>query len=234
MAKMYGFSGRLTGKMGNAVFRVRKGEQVVSQYNPVVSNPKTEAQTEQRSKFKLMAQLGAVVGNNLGIRAEGNKTARNIFTNLNIDKVDYDEGIAKIELAGLQLTKSSIAFGSVSAARTDEYISVSISSPSAASFDGVRYVVLAQDAKDEFAVVDSTTVLKSVGGESFQYDFADIQGAVTVLAYAFTYTSERAKDKFENIYAPQVNNYAMINATRELLPSDIQFTKTSGAFVPVV
>ena len=53
MAKMYGFSGKVTGKKGDAVFAVRNGEQIIRQYNPIVANPSTQKQVDARAALKL-------------------------------------------------------------------------------------------------------------------------------------------------------------------------------------
>lgn len=48
------------GRAGGQVYRVRNGEQIVSSYQPAVSNPKTDAQMMQRAKFNLMTKLNAL------------------------------------------------------------------------------------------------------------------------------------------------------------------------------
>lgn len=57
MAKIYGINGKLTGKVGNTVFAIDGGIQVARQYNPIVANPRTEAQQSQRLKVNLAGQL---------------------------------------------------------------------------------------------------------------------------------------------------------------------------------
>lgn len=57
MAKIYGINGKLTGKVGNTVFAIDGGLQVARQYNPIVANPRTEAQQSQRLKVNLAGQL---------------------------------------------------------------------------------------------------------------------------------------------------------------------------------
>ena len=53
--KLNGIVGKGTGKLGASVFAISGGEQIVRQYNPVVSNPNTDAQVAQRAKLKLMS-----------------------------------------------------------------------------------------------------------------------------------------------------------------------------------
>lgn len=113
---MQGITGKLSGKMGSAVFRVREGQQVVAQYNPIVKNPNTAGQQSQRAKFKLMSQLAAIMAPAMGsfiikTRAEkGKPSQRNAFTQVNFPLVevtsDDQEVTAKIPMEQLKLTSS--------------------------------------------------------------------------------------------------------------------------------
>ena len=67
MARIQGIAGGMSGKMGNAVFRQHNGETIVSQYQPVVENPNTEAQQVARAKFKLITQLSSIMAPAMGI-----------------------------------------------------------------------------------------------------------------------------------------------------------------------
>lgn len=57
MAKIYGLNGRVTGKVGNTVFAVDGGIQVARQYNPIVNNPRTAAQQDQRMLVNYAGQM---------------------------------------------------------------------------------------------------------------------------------------------------------------------------------
>lgn len=63
MAKIYGLNGLIRGRQGNNVFSVQNGTQVVKLYNPVVSNPRTLAQREQRTKFALAGKMSMATPN---------------------------------------------------------------------------------------------------------------------------------------------------------------------------
>ena len=116
MARMQGITGKLSGKMGSAVFRVREGQQIVTQYNPIVKNPNTAGQQTQRAKFKLMSQLAAIMAPAYGTMgtinrpAHGKSTQRNAFTQINMKLVEVstesEEVTAKIPMEQLQLTSS--------------------------------------------------------------------------------------------------------------------------------
>ena len=61
MAKITGLSGMIQGKVGPTVYRVSRGVQVASQYNPNPANPRSPAQTNQRSVFGSGVQLAKSV-----------------------------------------------------------------------------------------------------------------------------------------------------------------------------
>lgn len=125
MAIMQGITGKLSGKMGSAVFRVRNGAQVVTQYNPIVKNPDSAGQQEARAKFKLLSQLGAIMVIGFGTMASTKRagksapTQRNAFMQLNYPLVTVDMSAdvperAKIEMDKVQLTSSSRPLGTFS------------------------------------------------------------------------------------------------------------------------
>lgn len=59
MAKIFGLNGIIRGRQGNNVFSVQNGVQVLKQYQPAVANPRTNAQTIQRTKFALAGKMSA-------------------------------------------------------------------------------------------------------------------------------------------------------------------------------
>lgn len=111
MAKLRGFSGGLSGKHGNTVFRQRYGETIASQYQPVVSNPNTVGQTQTRAKFKLLSQISSTLKPAIAMPREGRKNPRNLFTHVNfpLTTMSSIEGknVAEIPITAIQLTKSN-------------------------------------------------------------------------------------------------------------------------------
>lgn len=55
--KLTSIIGKGTGKLGGSVFAVSEGRQIVREYQPKVSNPRTEKQQEQRAKFSGLVLL---------------------------------------------------------------------------------------------------------------------------------------------------------------------------------
>lgn len=130
---MQGITGKVSGKMGSAVFRVRNGAQVVTQYNPIVKNPDTAGQQEARAKFKLLSQLGAIMESGFGTMTVTKKagksapTQRNAFMQLNYPLVAVDMSAdvperAKIEMDKVQLTSSARPLGTITGSNTGVWI----------------------------------------------------------------------------------------------------------------
>lgn len=59
MATLYGLNGLIRGRQGNNVYSVQSGTQVLKVYNPVVFNPRTLSQREQRVKFALAGKMSS-------------------------------------------------------------------------------------------------------------------------------------------------------------------------------
>lgn len=64
------------GRAGGQVYRVREGQQIVSAYQPNVTNPRSEAQLEQRAKFALMSRLSSLTPDAAIIGFGGSKANR--------------------------------------------------------------------------------------------------------------------------------------------------------------
>lgn len=160
MAKMYGFTGLLSGKMGNAVFRARGGQQVVTQYNPIVTNPNTEAQQGGRARFKLVSQLAVVFATlieGFGTMSVSKRTGKGkvgvnaafVGINYKLTELDPDPAAAEkavIPMEKVQLTSSTRPFGTISVGEAQEegkkVVNVQISAPQMADGDKAKVVLV--------------------------------------------------------------------------------------------
>lgn len=232
MAKMYGFSGKITGKKGDAVFRVRSGEQIVSQYNPIVSNPKTAKQTDNRSKLKLVSQLSAVMANVIAIRPVGAVSARNLFTKVNYPSVNVVDGEAEIKLNAIQLTNSTRGFGAFSVDRSTANQPMSVQGTGLNGATRMVAVLVVKDAKGNLqAAASAVADVESDGVAEAELPYTD--AAVAVLCYAETDLNGRAQDAFGNLVSPTAADVAKIVSSRSLMPGDIQLSKTAGVYMEV-
>lgn len=115
--KLSSIVGTGSGRMGGSVFVVRHGEQIVRAYQPVIDNPKSVAQTEQRAKMKAAVQLAAVLSTALAaFKGLGgpNVSARNAFVSdlFKRGAVTFDDATknAVIDRAAIRISPSAIAW----------------------------------------------------------------------------------------------------------------------------
>lgn len=234
MARIFGLSGRLTGRKGDAVFSVRKGEQIVRQYNPMVLNPNTEAQTVQRSKMKLSSQLGAIFANIIAIPSEGARTPRNIFTKTNFGLITRDNtqtGIVVVaDLPKLQLTKSGRAMCPIVAGipYVNGNLYVSLTQNCTEEYDRVVYSLVAVQGDGTMRVIASEVEENAGEYGRFTHQFANPNGDVLVYAYGIKDLSSKAHTIFENTEYQSGDGVATLISSRTVSAADAQVSMTAG------
>ena len=243
MAIMQGLTGKVSGKMGSAVFRVRNGAQVVTQYNPIVKNPDSAGQQEARAKFKLLSQLGAIMESGFGTMTTTKRagksapTQRNAFMQLNYPLVAVDMSAdmperAKIQMDKVQLTSSTRPLGEISG---DEGGVDIINIP-----DGIRSVRFVEVTYRRFQVVDQASgsfiikvrpevkriadiPVKTVGnGRVVNYEVSEGQSLAgsTVLAYGLIPTNGAgSRVDFDNIHTPSDEEFVGAVALDQMVRS---------------
>lgn len=244
---MQGITGKLSGKMGSAVFRVREGQQVVTQYNPIVKNPNTAGQQAQRAKFKLMSQLAAIMAPGFGTMgvterpARGKGTARNGFVQKNFGLAETetvgDTVTAKIPMEQLQLTDSFRYLPPLDVTGTSGAIQVDMEDiPS--EVESVRLVLVGysggegQDRQANIQIIQDANVIS--GALSVELEGL-APGNYTVLAFGLI-PSESAKSSIDldNIHTPTGQNYISAVQLDAMVSAGLMAeTKTVGANVAV-
>lgn len=233
MAKIFGITGKMKGKFGNAVFRIRRGTQVMAQYNPQVDNPNTDKQVAARGRMKLMSQLAAIYASIIAIPREGAVTSRNLFTKVNYPLSTSDNAKASINLPGVQLTKSSREMPAFTVSRSAGD-SIMVALIEAANFSRVVYAIVAKNANENLRVFDSAVVENLEGVENtFSAKMKYTDEAVVVYAYGVIDNNNKAKTSFANIQAPTAMEVAQLLTSRSLLSTDYNVTATGGAYMEV-
>lgn len=234
--------------MGAAVFRVREGQQIVTQYNPIVKNPNTSGQQTQRAKFKLMSQLAAVMAPGFGTMgtinrpARGKSTQRNAFTQINMKLVEVategEEVIAKIPMEQLQLTSSfrplpAFVEGSAEASDIDKEI-VNMDS----AIKSVRFILVGY--KNNVAEIIDIRDVPTVVAENqtnVQYTNDTVPaGKYTLLAYGLI-PSESAISSInlDDIHTPADEDFiSAVELNSMVANGTMAETKTIGTNVTVV
>lgn len=233
--------------MGSAVFRVREGQQIVAQYNPIVKNPNTEGQQAQRAKFKLMSQLAAVLAPGIGTMgvtkraSSGAGTKRNGFMQKNIGLVttaDTATGIvASIPMEQVQLTDSFRPFGTITPTPNGNELKVDLVRADNKTKSGRIALV----GYGTMGVTKSPVLLKDL-----TFDFEDdgtarvviadlLDGEYTVLVYGYQPNDEvMAKISLDNIHTPAAGGWiAQINLDQALADGSVAVTMTAGSNVTI-
>ena len=219
----------MSGKMGSVVFRVREGEQIVTQYNPIVKNPNTEKQSKQRVAFKLMSQVAAAMASAIINRpARQGQSARNRFVQQNFPLVDAEPTIAKIAMERLQLTSSSTFLGNMSRTGTEVEIQNIPSNVTQVRFVEIAYPNAGDTSKP--VVTDIITVPVSNGSVSYE---TSLGVGSTLLAYGLIPTSGAAKVALDNMGVDSSDPFvAQVNLERLVSTGQVAVTETLGVNFP--
>lgn len=229
MGKVVCLQGKARGKVGSIVYAVNAGQQIAREYQPVVANPSTAPQVENRSKLKLMSQLAAAYKGSIAIRKDGMKSARNQFISENYDKVAIVGTAANVNLNRVQLTKSNLGMGGFNADRSSgNKIAVALNENMAANFDKVVYTAFRKDASGNLIALGSAVVNKDAKAGDFAGELPFTQDAVVVYAYGMKIDSERAKAAFSNMTAPSGEQVAKLIATSAEVAAGTTLSQTVG------
>lgn len=227
--KLNGFVGKGSGKLGSSVFAISGGEQIVREYNPVVSNPNTDAQVAQRAKLKLMSQLGADLGAAIAFQKQGLVSARNQFVSANIGLATFENNKASVDLAALKLTPSSLAIPNLSFEQAG-------SSSFKIGFDGalpaeVKKVVIfiyRPDSEDRLSLVTSAIVDKPTGDTPFGYDTDKLLNNDVVYAYGVKDAGAGSIVAYEDYVTENGSDSASLDVISYFQRTSNRLTKSVG------
>ena len=146
MARATNGLGQFRGKVGSVVFRVNQGEQIVSSYQPVVRNPKSNLQTAQRNKMYLASQLSKLLAKEdlIGMSPLGTaRDRRSLFVKNVIDNtvsiLDGDLFTSKIDYSMVRVSAGLDSM--VSATIDNENSRISINFGAISEYDYNRMAV---------------------------------------------------------------------------------------------
>jgi len=227
--KLAGIVGTGSGKLGSSVFATVSGQQIVRQYQPVVSNPATEAQTAQRAKMKLMSQIGAAMAPVIVMKKDGLVSARNKFIKRNIQNASVTQGTASVAVPSLQITDGVGNVGEVTAIHASGSVAVMVSNidPNASR---VVFVLFSKNDDGTLSLFGSS--VKAVTGSPSDYTQATFAAApAKSVAYVYTIADVdgRAKARFEQYNVNDAVQIANLVAGRSINVDEYRFSGTAGA-----
>lgn len=226
--KLNGILGTGSGKLGTSVFTTVKGVQIVRQHQPTVTNPSTNLQVAQRSRFKLVSQLAASMANVIAIPRIGLTSSRNLFIKKNMPVVLGNVEGAQVSYENLQLTNGTADLPAIVATRSDSNLTLKLASNASEIVNRVIYCIFKKSSGNQLMLNNSAIV--SVAGEdgSFKLQITDIAGDLAIYAYGMKDTSASASATFGNYKVTNASDVATLVSTRSISSKDFIFTKTRG------
>lgn len=229
MGKLTNLNGKATGKIGAIVYSVSSGQQIAREYQPIVANPNTQPQVENRSKLKLLSQLSANYAGSIAIRKVGMISGRNQFISTNYPQAVINGNVVDVNLNRVQLTKSNVPMIGFSADRSSgTKIAVVLNENGAAQFDKVVYSAFRKTTNGNLMAAGSVVV--EVAGEAgtFAGELPYTADAVVLYAYGVKINSGKANAAFSNLNAPTAEQVAKLYTTSSEVAAGTTLSQTAG------
>lgn len=220
-----------TGRVGGSVFRIRYGETIESQYQPVVLNPNTTKQVESRAKLKLASQLAAVMAPVIAMPRNGSISSRNMFIKANYNAMNYAEGQADVELGQVKLTRSVVSLPGLTATRVGSTISVSLNNN--ATVDRMVYAIFVKQTDNTLRYLASRVVNEKGSEGKFEAQITVSNQPVVVYAYGIHDNNEAATAVFGDMQVVSAETIAKLIVLRTVKETDITLTETVYAMIPI-
>lgn len=230
MAKNVGLVGAISGRIGNVVMASVKGVQITRAYQPNVANPSTEKQVQSRAKLKMLSQLAAVLAPAIAIPAVKNVSKRNLFIRKNYATATFANDQAQIVAANVKLTNSTLQLPTVSVARAENKINVSLSVTTYFEVSRVVYVLVRK--YDGVFRLDGIEIVENAGtGNTYPVSMSteNVNSEFVVYAYGIRDNTSYATAVYGDMRSLPTEEYIKLAVTRLITTSDISLTETKGA-----
>lgn len=229
MGKMTNLNGKATGKIGAIVYSVSGGQQIAREYQPIVANPNTQPQVENRSKLKLLSQLSANYAGSIAIRKVGMISGRNQFISTNYPQAIINGSSVDVNLNRVQLTKSNVPMIGFSADRSSgTKIALVLNENGAAQFDKVVYCAYRKTSNGNLMAAGSVVVDVAGDAGTFAGELPYTADAVVLYAYGVKINSGKANAAFSNLNAPTAEQVAKLYTTSSEVAAGTSLSQTAG------
>ena len=231
--KRYSANGKGSGKLGGSVYVINHGVQIEREYNGSVSNPSTNAQVAQRSRFKLASQVSAALENVIVIPRKGIQSPRNRFVKRNMPFFYGGVDGAQVTYENLQLTLGSTGIPAIAVSRDQKgNLNMHLVSPVVESVSYVAYCVFRKTDEELLQLVASEIVEVNEDNIDADFTIADHAGDLVVYAYGYRIKNAKAKAKYDNYKVASATDVATLIANRRIELSDVYFSGTRGTSLP--
>lgn len=231
--KLNGLFGKGSGKLGSSVFAISGGEQVVREYNPVVSNPSTAAQVEQRAKFKLLSQLAASMAMAIAFVKNGLVSARNQFVSANYALVTFANNVANILLENIALTGSNYSFVGADVSRAAEGGAIDIDTGviNDGNIQKVVVVAFVREGDTQLRFHDSIIIDRSTGEWVPSREMTPSLEPLVVYQYGIIPTGSSSSISYEDYRVSVDQSAAALQYAQNLAATGAKLTATVGTLL---
>lgn len=218
---------RAKGKLGGVVYQQYEGMQISREYQPVVKNPQTEKQTENRAKFKSASQIVAQFNEVLNVRL----AKLSIYT-----RVRRGAALNAIyRVVEVEPTSASTLFENVLRGVNSKSMA-SVESPilgqgtgnaltiTAADGDVVTYVAASYD--EDGKIISRTVETFTSTGEAKSVNPATGAASCALMVVATRATTEAGRATLGNISGE--NNEFLLEISRAVAAGDVEISDLVG------
>lgn len=229
--KLNAILGKGTGKLGGMVLSVNSGEQIVREYNPKVSNPQTDAQVEQRAKFKLLSQIAADLSASIAFRKMKMQSPRNRFVSANMGIVSFENKEASVPLDELDITGGSLLLPSISdKSREGGTFKIKLDEAAPIGINRVVYCFYKTAEEHRLQFLKEEVVSEAGNDRKFACTTTLPETSLVVYAYGIKDISNRASTMFKNYLISSDEETGVLNILRSLNSTEYVLTATSAVY----
>ena len=230
--KLYPIDGKGTGKLGGSVYVLNHGVQVKRVYSGTISNPSTDDQVSQRSRFKLASQVSAALAPVIVIPRKGLQSPRNLFTKKNMGFFYGTPQGAQVTYENLQITPGCTSLPRLVIARNGQNtISYGLAESVVGAVDHVVYSVYKKMDDESLILMESVVVDVTADNDGAAVERTDPQGNLVVYAYGIREKNARAHAIYGNYQIESGQDIAKLVANRTIEMDNFQFTQTRGSSI---
>ena len=208
--KLAGIVGTGVGKLGASVFTVRKGQQVVRQYQPMVSNPNTMEQVRVRALFSLLTKNAKLLSGAFGFKVSGLETQRNAFikANYGVSAIRPQEGESAALMDYGRVVLSSGLEDAGTAEVVPQNLTATITIP---EFEKVRGAVIVTNPRGEAPHVMVFEEDLELGRATVDYSelasyLDEDRVQITIAWYGVKFADAGTRAKYENLNSVAVRS----------------------------
>lgn len=225
---------RAKGKLGGVVYQQYEGMQISREYQPVVKNPQTTKQTENRAKFKLASQLVAQFAVVLNARL----AKLSIYTRKRrATSINAIYGVVSTATPAQPSALISDVLAAINAKSMPDFEAPTFSTPSGGSVnltaaDGDTVIVTNVGYGEDGKFITKNEETYESDGTAKQFDVID--EASIVMAVALRPTTEAGRATIGNIRGGNIsagNDGWTLDISRAVANGDILISGLAGVYM---